>query len=345
LEKRPKIKKTTIVDIARACGVSVTTVSRILNNKPDVAEETRQRVEKWMQEQGFTPQMAWQQLRSGKSRFIALHFPQDFNPPSYSIITSAAMSCEDAGYSLNLIANSLNENDLLAIFRSGQADGIILMELLTHDWRVAVLREHELPFVLIGRCADNTGISYVDLDIGKGVNDAIQYLVALGHRHIGFVTLAPVLQEKEYGYATWALKGYDKACQQFDLPLVWRTVDLKSDDAGAVVNRMLEECPEITAIVTPQEIGVPGVLKAVQQRGLRIPDDISIIGLLAETMSEMITPPLTTISFPSHDMGYEATKILIAHLTEALTEPQQLLLRPDLNVRGSTGPARAQKGV
>jgi len=337
--KRQKIKKTSIVDIAMAGGVSVTTVSRILNNKPDVAEETRQRILKLIEEHGFAPQIAWQQLRSGKSHFIALHFPQDFNPPSHGIITSAAMACEDAGYSLNLIANTLSDSELLAIFRSGQADGIILMEILTHDRRVELLREQDLPFVMIGRCADNTGLSYVDLDIGQGIGEAIQYLHALGHRKIGFISLAPILQEKEYGYATWALKGYEKACQQQGLPVLWRTAELKNGDPTSVVLELLGEHPDITAIVTPQEIGVSAVLKAIHSKGLQIPKDISIVGLLTESMSELITPPLTTISFPQHDMGYEATKILVSQLTGESTTPQQLLLKPQLIVRGSTGPA------
>ena len=339
MEKRSKLKKTTIVDIAKASGVSIATVSRILNNKPDVAEETRQRVLQLIDEQGFTLQLAWQQLRSGKSHFIALHYPQDFNPPSQSIVTSAAMSCEDAGYSLNLIVNSLSDNDLLSIFRSGQADGIILMEILTHDRRVQLLQEHDLPFVMIGRCADNTGLSYVDIDIGKGVADAIQYLHALGHREIGFITLAPVLQEKEYGYATWALQGYEKACQQFGLPILWRTVDLKNHNTESVVSNLLTDHPGMTAIVMPQEIGVPGLLKAIRAQGLRVPEDLSIIGLFNDSMSELITPPLSTISFPAHDMGYQAAHILIDHMTGELSGPQQVLLRPELNIRHSTGPA------
>ena len=337
MEKRSKLKKMTIVDIAKASGVSTATVSRILNNKPDVADETRQRVLQLMDEQRFTPQLAWQQLRSGKSHFIALHYPQDFNPPEQNIITSAAMSCEDAGYSLNLIVNSLSDNELLSIFRSGQADGIILMEILTHDRRVQLLQEHNLPFVMIGRCADNTGLSYVDIDIEKGVADAIQYLHALGHREIGFITLAPVLQEKEYGYATWALQGYQKACQQFGLPILWRTVNLKNDNTASVVLNLLKDHPGMTAIVVPQEIGVPGILKAVQVKGLHVPEDISIIGLFNDLMSELITPPLSTISFPAHNMGYQAARILIGHMTGELTGPQQVLLRPELNIRQSTG--------
>lgn len=323
--------------------MSIATVSRILNNKPDVAEETRERVLRYMQEQGFTPQIAWQQLRSGKSHFIALHFPQDFNPPSHSIITSAAMGCENAGFTLNLIARPLEDNDLLAVFRSGQTDGMILMEILTHDHRVEILREHGLPFVMIGRCADNSGLSYVDVDIAQGVFDAVQHLYALGHRQIGFITLAPVIQEKEYGYATWAVKGYNRACQVYGLEQLWRTVDLQTADAKSVVLQLLDECPEITAIVSPQEIGVPGVLQAVRSRGLRIPEDISLVGLFNESISELITPALTTISFPAFDLGYDAAKILVAHLNRTQLEPQQVLLRPELTLRASTGPARAAR--
>ena len=116
MAKRAKNGKMTIVDIAKASGVSVTTVSRVLNDKPDVAEKTRQRVLKLMEEHGFTPQIPWQQLRSGKSPFIALNYPQDFNPPSQAILTAAAMGCEAADYSLNLIVKSLSDSELLAIF-------------------------------------------------------------------------------------------------------------------------------------------------------------------------------------------------------------------------------------
>ena len=100
------------------------------------------------------------------------------------------------------------------------------------------------------------------------------------------------------------------------------------------------ENPHITAIVTPQEHCVIGVLKAIRAQGLRMPDDISVIGLLNEAMSELATPPLTTISFPGAEMGREAARILLGRLDGTLTTPQQVLIRPELVVRGSTGPAR-----
>ncbi len=164
--------------------------------------------------------------------------------------------------------NALSDNELLSIFRSGQADGIRLMDkILTHDRRIQLFEEYNLPFVMIGRCADNTGFSYVDIDIGKGVADAIQYLHALGHREIGFVTLAPVREEKEYGYATWALQGYENACRQFGLPILRRMVDLKNDSTEFVVLSLFTDHPGMTAIVAPQEIGVAGLLKAIRSKG------------------------------------------------------------------------------
>ncbi len=103
---------------------------------------------------------------------------------------------------------------------------------------------------------------------------------------------------------------------------------------------LLEVCPDITAIIAPQNIGVPGMLKAVRRKGLRVPEDISLIGLFSGAMSELITPPLSTLAFPGQEMGYQAARILMDHLSGELTWPQQVLLRPELIIRGSTGPAK-----
>lgn len=341
--KSAPIKKTTIVDIAKSAGVSVSTVSRILNNKPDVSEETRQRVLQVIEEHRFAPQMSWQQLRSGKSRFITLHFPQDFNPPSQGIITSAARRCEELGYTLNLVVGALDENDLLAIYRSGQADAMILVEILAQDWRVDLLRRHDQQFVMIGRCADLSGLSYVDYDIGSGMSDAVTHLAALGHRHIGLITLGEVTAHKEYGFTAWAKEGYSAACRQYGLPHYWRPAGLNVESVTASVLHLLADHPQITALVTPQDAGVPGILKAVGGLGLHIPDDISIVGLLDEAVAEMTTPPLTALSFFSRELGEAAVDLLIAHLNDEALPPQHLLLRPRLHVRGSTGPVRTSQ--
>ena len=104
---------------------------------------------------------------------------------------------------------------------------------------------------------------------------------------------------------------------------------------------LLAGAPQITALITPQDAALPGLLRAIASRGLRIPEDISLAGLLDETFAEMTTPPLTALSFPSREMGESAVNLLIAHLNDGALPPQQVLIRPRLNVRGSTGPSRS----
>ncbi len=232
---RTKVRKTTIVDIAAASGVSVATVSRILNDKPDVAEETRERVLRVMDEIGFAPQSAWRQIRSGRTRLIAMHVPQEFNPPAHRLIMAAALGVEDAGYSINIMTRTLTDAELLGIFRSRQADGIILLEILTDDRRAELLRDHGFPFVMIGRRADNAGLSFVDVDIEHGIDVAIEQLVGSGHRRIGFLTLDPVAPTRTYGFATWALQAYERACDRLGLAVLARVGG--ADDGGDVAGR------------------------------------------------------------------------------------------------------------
>ena len=335
---RSRLPNTTIVDIAAASGVSVATVSRILNDKPDVAEATRQRVLQVMDEIGFAPQNAWRQIRSGQTRLIAVHVPQEFNPPAYRLVMSAALGVEDAGYSINIITRTLTDAELLGIFRSRQADGIILLEILTEDRRPELLREHGFPFVMIGRRTDNAGLSFADVDVERGVELAVEHLVALGHRRIGLLTIDPVVRDDTYGFATWAIRGYERACDEHDLPVLRRvgapTARAMADAAG----RLLDEYAGITACIAPQDQSVIGLFRAAAAREITVPADLSVVAMLDKSLAELATPPLTTIGFPSDDLGRAAARILLDHLERGWATPDQVLLTPELIVRGSTAP-------
>jgi DNA-binding LacI/PurR family transcriptional regulator len=340
MPRRRKAGKTTIVDIAAATGVSVTTVSRILNEKPDVAAETRERVLRVMDEIGFAPQSAWRQIRSGRSRLIGVHVPQVFNPPNLHMIMSTALGVEDAGYSINIITRSLSDNELLGIFRSREVDGIILLEVLANDPRPELLRDHGFPFVMAGRRADNTGLTYVDVDIDHAITIAMAHLVELGHRSIAFVSFDPVLQGEQYGLVTWALESYEKACLRSGLRPLPCLAGLTADEMASAARRMLVEHPEVTAFVAPQESSAVGVLRAAQERELRIPDDLSVVAMLSEMSGELATPPLTTVPFPAEEMGAAAARMLIGMLTEGRPAGEQVLLRTEIKVRGSTAAPR-----
>jgi LacI family transcriptional regulator, galactose operon repressor len=326
----------TIVDLAAASGVSVTTVSRILNGKPDVAEETRERVLRVMDEIGFAPQSAWRQIRSGRSRLIGVYVPQEFNPPNLHMIMSAALGVEDAGYSINIITRTLSDADLLAVFRGREIDGMIFSEVLADDRRPELLRDHGYPFVMIGRRIDNTGLTFVDLDLDHAVGAGVEHLVALGHRSIAFLTFDPVVQDKRYGFMTWALDAFERACARHGLRPLACLGGLTLDDMATTAERMLDEHPEVTAVITPQEVSTVGLLRTAQTRGLRIPDDLSIVAMLSEMSGELATPPLTTLPFPADELGRASARMLIGMLTEGQPAGEQLLVRTELRLGGST---------
>jgi DNA-binding LacI/PurR family transcriptional regulator len=333
---RPRSRKPTIVDVSEASGVSVTTVSRILNDKPDVAAATRERVLRVMDEIGFAPQSAWQQIRSGRTGLIALHFPQDFNPPAHDVIMTAALGVEEAGYSINIITRSLSDSELLAIFRSRQADGIILLEVLTDDRRAELLRDHGYPFVMIGHREDNTGMSFVDVDVQHGIDVAMEHLANLGHRRIGFLGIDPAVGSKRYGYATWTLDAYERTCARLGLAAASAVGGLTAEDVSRAAQRLLDAHEDISAFIALQEQSVIGLLKAARARDLHIPDDLSIVGMVSEPMAEMSTPPLTTISFPADEMGRTAARLLLERMDRGQARAEQVLVPPGLTVRDST---------
>lgn len=339
---RSRAGKKTIVDLAAASGVSVTTVSRILNGKPDVAEETRERVLRVMDEIGFAPQSAWRQIRSGRSGLIGVHVPQVFNPPNLHIIMSAALGVEDAGYSINIITRSLSDNELLGIFRSREVDGIILLEVLANDRRPELLRDHGFPFVMVGHRADNAGLSLVDVDNEDAISVAMSHLIELGHRSIAFLSFDPVLQEERYGYVTWALDAYERACLRAGLQPLPCLGGVTADEMAAAALRMLEDHPEVTAFVAPQESSAVGVLRAAEARHLRIPDDLSVVAMLSEMSGDLATPALTTVPFPADEMGAAAARMLIGMLTQGQPAGEHLLVRTEIKIGGSTAAPRSQ---
>jgi DNA-binding LacI/PurR family transcriptional regulator len=337
---RSKVPKTTIVDIAAASGVSVATVSRILNDKPDVADATRERVLRVMDEIGFAPQSAWRQIRSGRTRLIAVHRPEEFNPPAYRLVMAAALGVEDAGYSVNIITRSLTDGELLAIFRSRQADGIILLEIQTNDRRPEILRDHGYPFVMIGHRTDNTGLSFTDVDIDHAVGLAMEHLVGLGHRRIGFLAIDPVVERQVYGFASWALRAYEQASARAGLEPISATGGPTNDAMSVAAARLLDGRPDVTAVIAPQEQSVIGLLKVCYARGIIIPRDLSVVAMLGDAMSELATPPLTTITFPADELGRVAARMLVDRLDRGEVEPRQVLLPSGLTVRGTTAAPR-----
>ena len=321
-------------------NVSVATVSRILNHKPDVSEETRQKVLDVIDELGYARSMQWQQITSGKTRVITLHYPYKLaisNQVSLDFIKGATRACEEHTYSLHLITQSLEENNLLDFYRTNQCDGMVLMEIRMDDLRVKSLRQHNLPFVMIGRCENNEGLNFVDFDFESAVAAAIDYLVDLDHRNIGFISVVPNRERNHYGPNIRALEGYEKVCVKYNMPRLDSEADIGLDNVKHATLNLLKKHPEITAIVSVFDTAVAGIFSAIKSLGLIIPDDISVVGLADDQGVELASPSLTALHFPAFSMGYDAAKIMINRLERNSKTFKQLLVGPKLVIRSSTG--------
>jgi DNA-binding LacI/PurR family transcriptional regulator len=332
----------TIDDIAKAAGVSVSTVSRILNDKPDVAVATRTRVLRIIDELGYRPHLQAQSLAAGKNRTIALLFPSShtgFTQLELDFFIGAAEAAAERGYFFNLMTE-VAQSDLLNLYRSANFEGTILMQICLHDERVELLRSHGYPFVMIGRCADNTGLSYIDLDFETGIQMAFDHLIRLGHQRIGFVASQKALREQGYGPAVRSMWGYERvlAAQGWS-PLV-REVERGLDDMYAATIDLLDAQPDLTAVVTMYGGSVSGIIRAVQDSGRGVPDDFSVVGIASTRLSQLMMPQLTAIDFPTGDVGYRAAQLLLNKLQGESMASDQILLAPQLVVRESSGPAQ-----
>lgn len=342
-----KYENVTIADVARAAGVSVSTVSRILNGKQDVAQATRERVQQVIGDLGFSPHVQAKRLRAGRTHNLALLFPANhpgnfsYNALETEFIVGAATAANKNGFFFNLLTTAVTSSSLLSLYRSAQVDGLVLMQIYTDDWRVNLLREHQHPFVMIGHCDDNTGLNYIDLDFEAAVTTAFDHLTSLGHRHIGFLALPYELRAAGYGPAARGWSGYEHALKTHQLTACYREVSYSAQDMYQATLEMIDEFPELTAIVTTHELASLSIIQALTVRGRSIPEDCSIVALMTEKIAALSTPPMTHVEFPSYYMGYEAVQMLIRSLEGTSSEPEQVLIPPKLLTGKSTTEARS----
>jgi DNA-binding LacI/PurR family transcriptional regulator len=327
----------TIDDVARFAGVSVSTVSRILNDKPDVALETRQRVKQIIAELGYAPHTLARRLAVRRSRSIALVFPMGGMAGRGEVaifIVNAAHAAEAENYLFSLVAAPTTEDRLLSLYRSAQVEGVILMEVYMDDWRVDLLKKYDYPFVMIGRCADNTGLSFIDMDFESAIVAAVDHLVEFGHRRIGFF-YSGALRQEGYGPAVRAFYGYEQARKKHPIELLPFEMGYTQEAVEALLDA------KVSAIVLGtqhSELSLPVFLREIQLRGYRIPEDISVVCLHADDIAKNLIRPLTTVTFDINTAADWAAKTLINQLEGRSTEIEQVLLPPQLIIRESTMP-------
>jgi DNA-binding LacI/PurR family transcriptional regulator len=213
------------------------------------------------------------------------------------------------------------------------------METLLDDSRVEHLRDAGYPFALIGRTRDLTGISYVDIDFGDAIETSLAHLARLGHTCVALFNFAPELLASGYMAALIAKDAFEHRAPDLGIRGIHIPCPHPPRDAFAVAARMLRSEPECTAAITTGW-QFTGLLSALRAADLHVPDDFSVVSVIAAQYADMLTPALTGVDWPAFDAGRLAAQMLIDKLTSKETAPRQHLVPAELVVRESTGPVR-----
>lgn len=334
----------TIIDVAQRAGVSYATVSRVINNEAYVKAATRQRVEQALVDLGYVANRQARSLRGGRTDMIGL-LVRDFSSGYIGeIIRGIDLELSERHYDLLLYTThgrGRRESDYVATLTRGMVDGLLLVLPRTPEDYLAKLRQAHFPHVLI----DHQGIDLTGPAVGatnwQGGYDATTYLLSLGHRQIGLIT-----GELGLGCAVERRAGYDAALRAHGLavnPALIIAGDF-TQSAGYSGAKALLALPSLpTAIFASNDMMAFGAMEAIRERGLRIPEDLSIIGFDDIPQAASVHPALTTVRQPLEAMGRVATQMLFTYLDnpshpqERSALPTQLVIRHSCQAQMANG--------
>jgi LacI family transcriptional regulator len=333
------VNSITIIDVAQEAGVSYATVSRVINNKAHVKPEKREAVLQAMNRLGYVVNQQARGLAGGRSQVIGLLVQNLGNSWMGAIIRGIDDQLSAAGYDMMLYTTNRRKDSEMAYVGAishGLADGLLLIIPRDPQAYLESLRRQHFPHVLI----DHQGIDHQGAAVGaanwQGAYAATRYLIELGHRRIGFIT-----GNLEMSSSTDRLAGYHAALIDHDLqsdPALVVEGDFVQPSGFAGGQALLSLPNRPTAIFASNDSMAFGVMEAARHRGLRIPDDLSILGFddIAEAAS--VYPPLTTVRQPLEQMGRMATRMLLRLIETPETPVERIILPTELIIRNSCQP-------
>ncbi len=341
-------KRLTIREVAARAGVSIQTVSRVLNNRPDVAPETLERVRAVIKETGYAPNMFARGLTQGRSHVLGVvAYGLDYFGPS-RVVGAIERQAAEMGYgiSLNLILEPETDDveSVLHSLRSRQVDGVIwaVPEVGNNRaWSRAKGAEFPVPVMLVGGMFGKTQLPSVAIDNTAIGRLATEHLISGGVRHLGLVTGPLTWWESQQRLAGWR-QTIEAAGREVEDSLIVEG-DWTVSSGEQSLYRLLEACPDIDAVFASNDQMALGVLHAAHRIGRRVPDDLSVVGVDNIAEASHFWPPLTTVHQPLADAGVIAVKAIDQLITRSRQTrrsleplPQMTVLRPELIVRESS---------
>ncbi|MBT9489147.1 MAG: LacI family DNA-binding transcriptional regulator [Rubrivivax sp.] len=335
-------KAPTIIDVAREAGVSIKTVSRVMNQEPGVNSETRGQVLSVITRLNYRPQQSARSLAGARSFLIGLLYYDPSADYIAGVQQGATLRCREAGY--HLVVESLDDDapdighQVDRVVSALRPDGMILTPPLSDNAQVlAALRAARTPCVLVSPAQETEGVASVRMDDQRAAQEITGLLLALGHRRIGFVKGAADQAASKLRY-----QGYLRALKAAQVPLDKDLIvpgDFKFDSGVAAATQLLARKARPTAIFASNDDMALGVLTTAQRMGIAVPAELSIAGFDDSPAAVLVWPRLTTVHQPKALMARTAVELLVA--ASRGDDPGQLhrVLPHQVVVRESTGAA------
>lgn len=336
------MKKVTIRDVADWAGVSYQTVSRVINNSPDVAAKTRQHVLAVVTELGYFPNATARSLASRKTHTLGLIVPDFYEHVYIEAIIGAEMEAKKHGYFFILGITESDDSEEPEYFRlltERRVEGILFLypSLATdqdHHY-LGRLIDQQLPLVTIAYQALHHQLTIVNVDNVAGGYQATRCLIDGGHRHIGMITGPDLWQP-----ARRRSQGYQQALAEAGIdydPALMQAGDWSFDSGETAAGVLLERAPHITALFAQCDHMAIGAIRTLRAAGRAVPGDVAVIGYDDVPVARYYQPTLSTVCQPMRQVGQVAARLLIEMIGDPHAEPREVLLAPTLVGRESTG--------
>lgn len=324
-------------EVAERAGVSVTTVSHVVNQTRPVSPELTNRVQAAMQELGYQPNRLARSLRLGKTLTIGMIIPDGVNP----FFAEVARGIEDTGFEHGysvILCNS--DGDLekelhyTKVLNAKRVDGIIFVAVGVSHEHIQMLQARKLPVVVVDREIPGVNVSTVITDNQKGGWLATNHLIELGHRRI-----ACIAGPNNLTPSAARVTGYQQALKAHNIELNETLIlrgDFQYQSGYRLMKQLLENKTVPTAVFACNDLMATGALCAAVEMGFRVPEDISIVGFDDIDLASYTTPPLTTIRQPKYEMGVFAVGLLLDQIKDTNPKPERHILDTELVTRKSS---------
>lgn len=335
--------KATIYDVAKEAGVSIATVSNAINGKGNVSKKRREQILKIMEQMNYQPNVNASALMGKKTYTLGLLIPDISNPFFSEIARAIEDQAHQLGYSVIMCSTDNKDERVeryIGLLEQKNVDGILIgtgvdnLDILTN------LQAKNIPIVMISRETSALEVDTVVVDDFVGGLMAAQHLAEMGHRQMAILS-----EQLKVSSARERIRGFKQGLQDLQIPFDDHNIaicDYMIQEGRRAAGELLAREDRPTALFCCNDVLAIGALQEARSIGIKVPEELSIVGFDDTILAAVVDPPLTTIAQPIASMAKQAFQLLISHLDESEAVKKRIVLRPEINIRQSTAKAKTE---